>query len=558
MRSSAAVLCAQLLLVFSVGSTRAQSGGGTWQRLAPMPIARQEVAAAVLNGKVYVLGGLQGNGAATAAVEAYNPHTNTWAAARSLPFPNHHNSAAVAAGRLYSFGGVSSATFVYDPDADTWSPVAPMEFLHGGTAAVGVIEDKIYVAGGTHGSSSISALEVYDPATNTWTRRASMSVARDHCAGAVIDGKFYVVAGRGSAGAGTALEVYDPVANNWSMRARMPTFRSGAAAAAVNGELWVFGGETPGIRPEVEAYNSATNTWRRLADMPTPRHGISAGVIGNRVYLAGGGTVEGLGATEITDVFTVDRKAVFANISSRAAVETGDDVPIGGFIVTGKTSKRIVVRAVGPSTGVPGALADPFLELYDGEGRLIASNDNWQDAPNKQEISETTLAPGSSEAAILRRLEPGDYTAIVRGKAETTGVGLVEIYDMEAGAESKLANISTRAFVQTSDDVLIGGLILTGSDPIRVLLRAIGPSLPVPGALQNPTLELRDANGALRAENDDWRSTQESEIIGTGAPPANDRESAIVQTLAAAPYTAIVRGVAATTGVALVEAYALE
>lgn len=559
MRSSTAALCAQLLLVFSVAAARAQSGGGTWQRLAPMPSARQEVAAAVLNGKVYVLGGLEGDGPATATVEAYNPNTNTWETVRPLPFANHHNSAAVAAGKLYSFGGFATATFVYDPANDTWSTVQSMTFQHGGTAAVGVINDKIYVAGGTHAGTSIRALEVYDPVANTWSTRAQMGVARDHCAGAVINGKFYVVAGRGSSGAGNALEVYDPAANSWSRLASMPTVRSGVAAAAVNGELWVFGGEIPGLRPEVEVYNPATNSWRRVADMPTPRHGISAAVIGNRIYLAGGGAVAGFGSTDVNEVFIVDRKATFANISTRLRVETDDNVLIGGFIVTGAESKRIVLRAIGPSLPVAGALADPELELYNGDGRIVATNNDWKDAPNRQEIIDSSLAPShDAESAILTRLAPGDHTAVVRGRNGGTGVGLVEVYDLEAGSPSKPANISTRGFVQMGDNVLIGGIILTGSEPTRVVVRAIGPSLQVASPLANPTLELRDANGALLAENDDWRSSQQDEIIATQLAPTNDRESAIVRALPPSSYTAVVRGAGDTTGVALVEAYSLE
>ena len=185
-------------------SAHAQSGG-TWQTLAPMPSARQELATAVLNGKIYVMAGFAGTEGPTATVEVYNPNTNTWASAQSLPFANDHNNAAVAAGKLYSFGGISRRAFVYDPSNDSWSEVASMNFLHSGTAAVGVINEKIYVAGG--GGTSSRALEMYDPGTNTWTVLASMAVGRDHCAGGVIEGKFYVVGGRGSSNASTALEV---------------------------------------------------------------------------------------------------------------------------------------------------------------------------------------------------------------------------------------------------------------------------------------------------------------------------------------------------------------
>lgn len=548
------------ILIEQALTSRLSAQGGTWTALAPMPSSRQEVASAVLAGKMYVLGGYDGNGASTDTVEVYNPATDTWISAHPLPFPVNHSSAAVAAGKLYSFGAGGTQAFVYDPVSDSWSAVASMRLAHASTAAVGVLNDKIYVAGGTHGSASLRDMELYDPVTNSWSDLAPMSVPRNHCAGAFFAGRFYVVGGRGGNGAPNALEIYNPQTNTWSTGAPMPTGRSGIAAAAVNGELYVFGGEIPDLHGEVEVYNPATNTWRSLPNMPRPRHGIWASVIGDRIHIAGGGEIQGFGATGANDVFTVDRTATFANISTRLRVGTGDNVLIGGFIITGNASKRILVRVPGPSVGVPGALADPTLELYVGD-QVAATNNNWQDASNAQEISDSSLAPlQAAEPAILMRVGPGFLTAVVRGVNGGTGVALVEVYDLEAGSESKFANISTRGLVQTGDNVLIGGLILTGTGPRRVVVRAVGPpgGGSVANPLMDPFLELRDGNGALLAANDNWRSDQEAEIIATTLAPGSDLESAIVRTLAPAPYTAIVRGVDGTTGVALVEAYALE
>ena len=534
-----------------------QTGGGTWQDLAPMPTARQELATAVLNGKIYVIGGYDKEGNSTDTVEVYNPSTNTWASAHPIPTALNHNSAAVAAGKLYSFGGASNRTYVYDPLGNSWSEVAMMNHGHASTPAVGVINGKIYVAGGVGGGNN--TLEVYDPQANTWTSLSPMSVPRNHCGGGVINGKFYVVGGRDTAQSPTAFEVYDPQSNTWTTLPPMPTGRSGIGVGAVNGELYVFGGELPALHAEVEVYNPGSNSWRRIQDMALPRHGIWASVIGNRIYIPGGGVSQGFGATPATDVFIVNTPATFANISTRLKVETGDNVLIGGFVVTGSVSKRLILRAIGPSLPVAGPLANPRLELYNGTGQLIAANDDWQNAPNKQEIIDSTLAPSqNAEAAILTTVAPGSYTAIVRGEANSTGVALAEVYDLEAGSEAKLANISTRGLVQTGDNVLIGGVILLGQQARRVIVRAIGPSLPVPGALADPTLELRDTNGGLLAANDNWRTTQEAEIIATGVPPSHDLEAAIVQTLPASNYTAIVRGQGATTGIALVEAYALD
>ncbi len=247
------------------------------------------------------------------------------------------------------------------------------------------------------------------------------------------------------------------------------------------------------------------------------------------------------------------------NISTRLRVETGDNVLIGGFIVTGAAPKSVLVRAIGPSLSLAGKLANPMLELHDLTGTLLESNDNWMDSPNKQEIIDTTIPPSNDlESAILATLDPGAYTAIMRGVNNSTGIGLVEAYDLSIGADSILANISTRGLVQTGDDVMIGGFIIVGDEPQTVLVRAIGPSLPLPGKLADPELDLHNSDGSLLASNDNWRSTQEQAIIDTTIPPSNDLESAILATLAPNGYTAIVRGKNGTTGVALVEAYQLD
>jgi CSLREA domain-containing protein len=248
------------------------------------------------------------------------------------------------------------------------------------------------------------------------------------------------------------------------------------------------------------------------------------------------------------------------NISTRLRVETGDDVLIGGFIITGTQDKKVIVRAIGPSLPVADALADPFLELHDGSGALLDSNDNWVDSSNKQAIIDSTIPPSNDlESAIVATLPANSsaYTAIVRGVNNTTGVGLVEVYDLDRSVDSKLANISTRGLVQTGDNVMIGGFIVLGQSSQKIIARAIGPSLPVGGALADPTLELHNGNGDVIAFDDNWKDSQQAEIEATTIPPTNDLESAIVATLTPGNYTAIVRGLNDTTGVALVEVYAL-
>jgi hypothetical protein len=263
------------------------------------------------------------------------------------------------------------------------------------------------------------------------------------------------------------------------------------------------------------------------------------------------------------------------NLSTRVRVLTGEQVLIAGFIITGTDPKQVIIRGIGPSlSGVGGALSDPALELHQGS-TTIATNDNWKtrtDGTSQQsEIEATTIPPtNDSESAIVMTLNPGTYTAILSGKNGGTGVGVVEVYDLAQGANSQLANISTRGFVDTNDNVMIGGLIVSGGSAggnARVLVRALGPSLTglgVQGALQDPTLELHDANGAITATNDNWKindqtqQSQEAEVSATKIVPSNDFESAIVATLPPGPCTAIVRGKNNSTGVGLVEVYNLQ
>jgi hypothetical protein len=254
-----------------------------------------------------------------------------------------------------------------------------------------------------------------------------------------------------------------------------------------------------------------------------------------------------------------------ANISARLQTGVGEDVLIGGFVLRGTPDKRVMIRAIGPSlssSGISNAMADPTLELHDSTGAVIATGDNWGDNANQQEIIDTGIAPLSpNESVILARLPSTDdgvaYTAVLQGAGNTTGVALLEVYDLDRGLGPGVLNISTRGRVDVGNNVMIGGVIVAGQASQKVVVRAIGPSLPADGKLADPTLELHDGNGGLIFSNDNWRTTQEAEIMATGLAPSNDLESAIVATLPPANYTAIVRGVNNTTGVALVEVYAV-
>ena len=274
---------------------------------------------------------------------------------------------------------------------------------------------------------------------------------------------------------------------------------------------------------------------------------------------------------------TAASSTVLGNISTRLRVETGANVLIGGFIVTGTQPKRVILRAIGPSLPLAGAISDTILELHNSSGGLIAFNDDWQHtqlggiitSDQVADIIATGIPPSHDlESAIVATLPANNsaYTAIVYGYQGATGIGVVEAYDLDRTVNSKLANISTRGFVSTGDNVMIGGTIIIGSNPARVLFRAIGPSLTsagVPNALSDTTLELHDGNGAVLAFNDDWRfrsngTSQQAEIIATGIPPTDNLESAILGSISPGNYTAIVRGFQNATGVALVEAYQLQ
>ena len=252
------------------------------------------------------------------------------------------------------------------------------------------------------------------------------------------------------------------------------------------------------------------------------------------------------------------------NISTRLKVLAGDSALIGGFIVTGTEPKSVLVRGIGPSLSavISGALADTTLELFQGATSL-ASNDNWRDT-QESAIQGTGAAPGNDlESAILQTLAPGTYTVVLRGKNNSTGVGVVEAYDLAQTSNSQLGNISTRGFVDTGENVMIGGFIVgpdTGLAP-KILIRAIGPSLSAVGinnALMDPTLELHDGSGTLIQSNDDWRDDQEADVLATSIQPTDNREAAIVFSGGPGAYTAIVKGKGNATGVALVEAYNLQ
>jgi hypothetical protein len=267
---------------------------------------------------------------------------------------------------------------------------------------------------------------------------------------------------------------------------------------------------------------------------------------------------------------SVRRTGKELNISTRLHVETGEHVGIAGFIISGSTSKKIIVRALGPTLaqfGVPGLLQDPMLELYNASNKPIAYDDNWKNA-QQSEIQASGYAPGDDrEAAIVLTLAPGNYTAIVRGANTTVGTALLEVYDLAQSSASLITNISTRGVVGTDANVMIGGFIvgdgfgINGDGSSKVLVRALGPELTsfgISDALLDPTLNLFDGNGNLVGSNDNWKDSQQTAIQATGLAPRDDREPAILTTLIQGNWTAILRGKNNTTGVGLIEVYRIQ
>jgi hypothetical protein len=300
---------------------------------------------------------------------------------------------------------------------------------------------------------------------------------------------------------------------------------------------------------------------------PTPTPGPTA-TPGGPTPTPGGPTPTPGGPTP-TPGPTATPHAQTVNLSTRLRVQAGDQVGIGGLIINGTAPKKVIVRGIGPSLtqfGITDALADPVIELHGPSGFITLTNNNWRDN-QEAEINATGLAPTDDrESAIVATLNPGAYTAVVRGNGNTSGVALVEIYDLNEDVDSRLANLSTRGFVSTGNDIVIGGFSIRAGvlDLDRIVLRGIGPSLapgsfPASVVLANPTLELRDSNGTLLVANNDWQDdpVQATELTAAGLAPTNNLESGIATTLSPGAYTALLSGVSNGTGIGLVEVFDL-
>ena len=568
---------------------------GTWSTTGSMAAARVRQTATLLpNGKVLVAGGQNLNGSVTlASAELYDPASGTWSATGSLATARHSYTAKllpsgkvlVAGGGNFNLGFLASAE-LYDPTSGTWSPTGDLATARAFHTATLLTNGKVLVVGGTGMGGLRASAELYDPASGLWSATGSLATGREfHTASFLPNGKVLAVGGDGASGILTSAELYD-VGLGFSA-AWQPIISAASAQLQLGNKLSLSGSRFQGISQASGGnggQDSSTNYpvvqlrrleneqvlylpvdpasgWSDTTFTSTPVSGFPLGPALVTVFTNG--------IPSAAAYLAISPTATLTNISTRLRVDVGDRVGISGFIIRGNVSKSVVLRGMGPSlvnSGVPAAsvLADPYLELH-GPNGLITSNDNWKDSPQRSQIEGTVFQPTDDrEAVIVVTLPPGPYTVVTGGVAQTTGVGLMEVYDTAQQIDCDLANISSRGFVQTGDNVMIGGFILSGSDgPTRIVVRALGPSLAAFGLtnlLADPTLELHNVNGTILVANDDWQSDAASaaQLTANGLNPSDFKEAAIfVPSIPPGQFTAIVAGKNQTTGIGLVEIYNL-
>lgn len=548
---------------------------GTWRETGKMVEQRDGHTATLLpGGKVLLAGGWVVSGR-VATAELYDPATGEFSPTSSMSTPRYqHGAILLPDGKVLVAGGdlnVASAE-LYDPVSGTWSPTGNMNKSHWAYTPVLLPNGKVLVAGGVGIAGPLAESELYDPVTGTWSATGSMNTARGFYPAVLLsNGKVLAAGGVGAPHGMSSAEVYDPATGAWSPTGKLLTARGNHTATLLpDGKVLAAGGYRYSTNPNepeypitAEVYDPANGIWTATANLISARSGHTATLLLNgKVLVAGGYT---------------PRPAVLLNISTRLRVLPGDNVPIAGFIITGHEYQTVVARGLGPSlnsAGIPSAqiLQDPIIDLYRSSGELVAQNNDWKDHPEAGSwLQIWGFAPGDDRESALfiypsrdftvgpPGLLPGAYTIHLRGNHGTTGIGLVEVY-------GNFANISTRGFVGTGDDVLIGGFIAGDADAgnTTVLLRGIGPTLPLAGALANPTLELHDYNGNKIATNDDWKidsdsgQSQEAVIRDTSIPPKDENESAILRKLQPGAYTVILRGKNETSGIGLLEIYNLQ
>ena len=560
---------------------------GKWTATNNLNTARQKHTATLLpNGNVLVAGGLDSSFTVSASAELYDPASGKWMATNNLNTARYNHTATLLSnGKVLIAGGsvtvandnsgqLASAE-LYDPASGTWTVTGSLATARDLTTATLLPNGKVLMACGQgNNTGPLASAEIYDPANGKWTSAGNLDTARHNHTATLISNDIVLVTGGANAQSLQSVEHYfgglGYLRSLWQPQiATAPSTLALGSSLALTGSLFqgispASGGNTQDSStsyPIVQLRNIETTKttflpvdptagWSSTAFTSTPVTGFPLGPAMVTVFANG--------IPSDPRFLLVAPPTVLANISTRLLVGTGDNVLIGGFIVSGTQPKKVLIRAIGPSLPLGGVLANPTLELYQGT-TLLESNDNWMDSANKQAIIDSGAAPlNNLESAIVRSVAPGNYTAIERGVNNGTGIGVVEAYDLDTSANSKLANISTRGLVQTGDNVLFAGTIVVGQASQKVIIRALGPSTGVPGAMADPTLELHDGSGTLLETNDNWvDSPNKQAIIDSTIPPPNNAESAIVRILTPGNYTAIVRGANNSTGIAVVEVYAL-
>jgi N-acetylneuraminic acid mutarotase len=531
----------------------------------------------------------------------YNPVTDSWAptSTANAPTGRLEHTAVWTGTEMIVWGGMDvhfnllNTGGRYNPGTDSWTPTSVTNAPSGRVFHTAVWTGSQMIVWGAFGNTGGK----YNPVTDSWaaTSTANAPTAREGHTAVWTGFEMIVWGGHAPGGVLNSGGRYQPGTDSWTATSTLnaPESRDAHTAVWTGSEMIVWGGAkllpSEGYLNTGGRYNPTTETWAAtsIANAPLARHEHTAVWTGSEMIVWGGAHGNGTLFLNTGRRYCAQPPAVlsqFGNISTRAFVQTGENVMIGGFIVQGSQTKRVIIRAIGPELaqhGVPNPLLNPTLELHDGRGALIASNDDWHrtiiggiiTGDQWVDIINSGHAPSDGrESAIIADLPPGNYTAIVRGVNNITGVALVEAYDLSPETNSILGNISTRSFVETGDNVMIGGFIIEGSHPQRVIIRAIGPELSappfnIPNALADPALELHNGSGTLLASNDNWMTTilggiitsdQVQDIRDSGHAPTDPRESAIIATLPPGNYTAIVRGVNASTGVGLVEVYDLD
>ncbi|CAN5748621.1 hypothetical protein BH20VER1_BH20VER1_15530 [soil metagenome] len=542
---------------------------GTWSGTGSLVRPRAFHTATLLpNGKVLIAGGIANSGGTQTSAELYDPATGTWTLTGSMATGrDYHTATLLQNGKVLVAGGFEAQSELYDPATGTWSATGSMSSRRADHRATLLQDGKVLVTGGRM-INSLTLAELYDPATGIWSLVSNMAAARaQHTSTLLPDGKVLVTGGfnfntgRPVAGA----ESFNPTTGSWSSAGSLSVARNLHTATLLpDRRVLVTGGlNTSGVPvASSQLFNPTSGSWSTTGNMNTARTTHTANLLPNGNVLVAGG--DGSGGRELasSELYLTDGPATRPrNISTRARVETDDNVLIGGFIITGSAPKKVIIRAIGPSLaahGVAGALADPTLQLHKPDGTTMF-NDNWRE--NEAEVQASTIPPErDEESAIVATLPPGAYTAIVRGQGGTIGVGLVEVYDLDTSPTSILGNISTRGQVQTGDNVMIGGFILGGSNNVtKVAVRGLGPSLSaagLTGVLPDPTLDLRDANGQRLIFNDNWNSDADAaaELSANGLAPERAEEAAIFTILPPGNYTVILAG-NGTSGIGLVEVY---